>query len=161
MLLGVLMASCSKTNTPEFVVEKFVIAMEQANYEEAKKYCDSKTAQLVDMLAGIAISEKEKENAKKQAPKVTITKVEEYKEDKNKVRVFYKQTSADGQEIEKNIDAVKIDGKWKASIQKENKERDCGHQHGDPNCNHDHENDTIIEDENSIEEQGVEIQPAN
>lgn len=131
LVLGALVTSCSKSNTPEFVAEKFLTAMESANYPEAKKFCDEKTGQIVDMLAGIPISEKDKKAPKK----VTINRVEEDKEDKNKAKVFY---SVEGEEKEKSIDVVKIDGKWKVSLNKESKEEGHSHDHEEMH-NHDHE----------------------
>lgn len=137
LLFGMFMTSCSKTNTPEFVAEKFLTAMEQANYEEAKKYCDEKTAQIISMVASVP-AQKDKEPAKK----VTITNVEKNKDDKNKAKVFY---LVEGEEKEKSIDVVKIDGKWKVSMDKENKENGHGHDHGhlDGDNNHNHESDSL------------------
>lgn len=106
--------SCSK-KSPKAVAEKFITAMENGDFEEAKKYADDSMGQILGMLGGLEKS-LPKGNEKK---KVTITKVEE---DGDKAKAFYK---VEGQEEEKSIDLKKVDGNWKVSFNKEdaNKEK--------------------------------------
>ncbi|WP_264846505.1 hypothetical protein [Capnocytophaga catalasegens] len=49
ILFGIIIASCgNKDNTPEVVTQKFITAVNQEKFDEAKKYCDEQTAQMLD-----------------------------------------------------------------------------------------------------------------
>lgn len=85
------MASCSG-NSPKVVAEKFLKAINKADFKEAKKYCDKETAEFIGVLEGF--SKGEKANLKISNP-FTITKVEE---DGGRAKVYYKSEGSDKEE---------------------------------------------------------------
>lgn len=122
MLLMFLFVSCSG-DSPRKVAEKFLEAMENQNFEEAKKYSDDSMKQLLNMLDSMP-----KDNNKKaENAKVKVTKIEE---NGDKAKVFYIVESSEIQEEskEQSIDLKKVDGNWKVSFNKEemNKEEPVG-----------------------------------
>ncbi|MFK8274768.1 lumazine-binding protein [Capnocytophaga cynodegmi] len=117
-----LFVSCSG-DSPRKVAEKFLEAMENQNFEEAKKYSDDSMKQLLNMLDSMP-----KDNNKKaENAKVKVTKIEE---NGDKAKVFYIVESSEIQEEskEQSIDLKKVDGNWKVSFNKEemNKEEPAG-----------------------------------
>jgi len=53
LLIMVLMASCSNSNTPETVATKFNIALYKADFEVAKGLCTEDTRKVVDFIAAM------------------------------------------------------------------------------------------------------------
>ena len=108
------MVACSG-NSPKSVASDFLTALNKGDIDEAKKYCDASTADLLDLVGRLA-KNKIKEEAK--GGKFTITKVEE---DGDVAKVYY---TMDQEEKEKSLDLKKIDGKWKVTIKKEDAKKE-------------------------------------
>ncbi|MDO4228307.1 MAG: DUF4878 domain-containing protein [Capnocytophaga sp.] len=135
-----LITSCS-SNSPKAVAEKFITAMENGDFEEAKKYADDSMGQLLGMLGGLE-KDLQKEKEKK---KITITRAEE---DGDKAKVFYK---VEGEEKEKDIDLKKVDGKWKVTFNKENANKE-----NTPNLNDTEPEENVIDSLQTQVTEGIE-----
>ena len=114
LILSLFMVACSG-NSPKSVASDFLTALNKGDIDEAKKYCDASTADLLDLVGRLA-KNKIKEEAK--GGKFTITKVEE---DGDAAKVYY---TMDQEEKEKSLDLKKIDGKWKVTIKKEDAKKE-------------------------------------
>lgn len=114
LILSLFMVACSG-NSPKSVASDFLTALNKGDIDEAKKYCDASTADLLDLVGRLA-KNKIKEEAK--GGKFTITKVEE---DGDVAKVYY---TMDQEEKEKSLDLKKIDGKWKVTIKKEDAKKE-------------------------------------
>ena len=140
LLVCLLLASCSG-NSPKVVAEKFLKAINKADFKEAKKYCDKDSQELLSIMESFSKGEDaEKAKAKASDDDFTITKVEE---DGDKAKVYYK---AKDSEKEIALDLKKVDGKWLVSINKEqgNKEHGAPGEEGD---DHTHPDDADMGDE--------------
>ncbi|VDH05947.1 Lumazine-binding domain [Bergeyella zoohelcum] len=112
------MVACNSGNSPKSVATKFLEHVNKGEFEEAKKYCDGPTADLMGMINSFGGNTMKEELAKKgKDKKLEIIRVEE-KDDKAKV--YYKE----GKGKEESLDLKKIDGKWKVSINKEDKKKE-------------------------------------
>lgn len=129
------------------VAKNFLTALENKDFEEAKKFGTQETAQMLDFLSAInkkaqeelPEEEKEKENSTK------FIIVREEKIDDNNVKVFFRK---EGEEKESALDLVKVDGKWKVSMKKENpkeekikNEGELSHDHNHAEGEHDHDHE--------------------
>lgn len=116
-------ASCSNENDPEAVAKKFLDHVNKGEFKEAKEYCDEQTASLIGMMESMA-GDKTKE-LKDQDVKTEIIS-SEVKEDKATVK--YKSTGgkAGTAGAEQTLNLVKVDGKWKVTIDKENPNKEGG-----------------------------------
>ena len=114
LILSLFMVACSG-NSPKSVASDFLTALNKGDIDEAKKYCDASTADLLDLVGRLA-KNKIKEEAK--GGKFTINKVEE---DGDVAKVYY---TMDQEEKEKSLDLKKIDGKWKVTIKKEDAKKE-------------------------------------
>jgi len=118
-----MLVSCSG-NGPEGVAKKFLELTGQGEFGKAKEYCDEKTGQLLGMAESMMPADKKAEAKKKKVNVEIISS--EIKDDKAKVK--YKasvegETPAEKSE-EKTLDLVKVDGKWKVTIDKENSNKE-------------------------------------
>lgn len=118
---GVL-TSCSGDN-PEGVAEKFLNHVNKGEFEEAKKYCDKKTGELIGMMASMA-GGKEAELKDKDIKAEIVSS--EIKEDKATVKYKTVGKDAPADSKEQSIDLIKEDGKWKVTIDKENMNKEGG-----------------------------------
>ena len=115
-------ASCSNDNDPEAVAKKFLDHVNKGEFKEAKEYCDEQTASLIGMMESMA-GDKTKEL--KDADVKTEIVSSEVKEDKATVK--YKSTGGkSGNSAEQTLNLVKVDGKWKVTIDKENANKEGG-----------------------------------
>lgn len=116
-------ASCSNDSDPEAVAKKFLDHVNKGEFKEAKEYCDEQTASLIGMMESMA-GDKTKE-LKDQDVKTEIIS-SEVKEDKATVK--YKSTGgkAGATGAEQTLNLVKVDGKWKVTIDKENANKEGG-----------------------------------
>ena len=132
-LIGSLMLTSCSGNSPKAVAEKFMTAVNANNFDEAGKYCDAQTSQLLKSLNELMKSVPSSDAKNEQLFKgFKITKVEE---NGDKAKVFYTTEDSNGKETA--LDLKKVDGKWIVSMNKENKENGGGaHDHGD---GHDHD----------------------
>lgn len=100
---------------PGDVTVNFLNAIQDLKFEDAKQYATAESAQLLDMLAGLAnMSEEEAADQ----PKATFT-VKEENIDGDNCTVVYVAKSPEGEEMEESIDLVKVDGQWKVKFDKE------------------------------------------
>ena len=122
-LIGSLMlTSCSK-NSPKTVAEKFMTAVNANNFEEAGKYCDAQTSQLLKSLNELMKSVPSSDAKNEQLFKgFKITKVEE---NGDKAKVFYTTEDSNGKETALDLN-------------KENGGGAHDHDHGDGD-GHDHD----------------------
>lgn len=149
VLVSVLFVSCG--DNPEKVAEKFLVELNNENFEEAKKYADEKTIKIVDVIKSVSAIDKTESSKKAKKPVIEILRHEIDKSDKNKAKVFYTEDKGE----EKTLDLVKIDGKWKVSLDKETGKEDDAHiyehHEGDhSNCDHEHHHDHKTESLDTI-----------
>jgi len=132
-LIGSLMLTSCSGNSPKTVAEKFMTAVNANNFDEAGKYCDAQTSQLLKSFSEFMKSVPSSDAKNEQLFKgFKITKVEE---NGDTAKVFY--TTEDSNGKENALDLKKVDGKWIFSKKKEKKENGGGaHDHGD---GHDHD----------------------
>ena len=134
-LIGSLMLTSCSGNSPKAVAEKFMTAVNANNFEEAGKYCDAQTSQLLKSLNELMKSVPSSDAKNEQLFKgFKITKVEE---NGDKAKVFYTTEDSNGKETA--LDLKKVDGKWIVSMNKENKENGGGHDHHHDHDGHDHD----------------------
>ncbi|MEZ0005233.1 hypothetical protein ABH942_000584 [Flavobacterium sp. 28YEA47A] len=108
--------SCSNDSNPEAVAEKFLNHVNKGEFKEAKEYCDEQTASLIGMMESMAGAKKDE--LKKNDAKVEIIS-SEVKDDKATVK--YKTVGGKAEtSAEQTLNLVKVDGKWKVTIDKEN-----------------------------------------
>ncbi|MEL1243599.1 DUF4878 domain-containing protein [Flavobacterium sp. DGU11] len=112
-----LFVSCGKESGPEGVAKSFIEHTTKGEFEEAKKYCDETTGQMMGMAGGMMTPE-QKAEAKKKDVKIDIIS-SEIKEDKAVVK--YKVTAEGEDATEKTMDLKKVDGDWKVTMNKEGK----------------------------------------
>lgn len=120
VFLAFLITSCS-VDSPKNVAEKFLTAMENQDFEEAKKYSDESMKRLLNILNEMP----KDDNKKNENAKIRVTKVEE---EGDKAKAFYiveGGVEAEGENKEQSIDLKKIDGKWKVSFNKEDANKEA------------------------------------
>lgn len=114
--------SCSNDSNPEAVAEKFLNHVNKGEFAEAKEYCDEQTASLIGMMESMVAGKKDE--MKKLDAKVEIIS-SEVTDDKATVK--YKTTSTkEPTGTEQTLNLVKVDGKWKVTIDKENANKEGG-----------------------------------
>jgi hypothetical protein len=100
-------------NSPEVIAEKFLNHIEKGEFNDAKLYCDEKTASMIEVLESFATSFPKKD---------TIDLVEilssEIKDDQ--ATVTYSMSKKE----EEQLTLKKVDGQWKISIDKENQKKE-------------------------------------
>ena len=108
---------CSVANTPKDVATKFFEHLNKGEIEEAKKYCDGPTADLlgaVNSLVGSIVKEK---TIQKNNKNVEVIRVEEKG---NKAKVYFKGENGK----EESINLKKVNGKWKVYMNKEDEKKE-------------------------------------
>lgn len=136
-------SSCDQAKSERIsVAEKFLTALEEKNFEEAKKYGTEETAQILDFLAGVSTQVKDAfpipDNSKKEEKnKTKFIVVREEKIDDNNVKVFFREEGKEDKNS--SLDLVKIDGKWKVSMKKENPKEEKIKNEGELSHEHNHE----------------------
>lgn len=113
--------SCSNDGNPEAVAEKFLNHINKGEFNEAKEYCDEQTASLIGMMESMVADKKEEMKNNKEKIEIISSEV---KDDKAKVK--YKSTGGEAAGVEKSLDLVKVDGKWKVTFDKENANKEQG-----------------------------------
>lgn len=114
--------SCSNDSNPEAVAEKFLNHVNKGEFTEAKEYCDEQTASLIGMMESMAAGKKDE--MKNSGVKIEIVS-SEVNEDKAVVK--YKSTGGKADaSAEQSLNLVKVDGKWKVTIDKENANKEGG-----------------------------------
>ena len=113
-----LLLACSG-NSPKSVATHFLKAMYKSDFEEAKKYGTEETAKMLDMLSGFA--KMMPDSAKKDVK----TEIVSEKVEGDKATYTYKE---EGKNEEQTIHLVKIDGKWKVAMSKDDMNSGTGDQ---------------------------------
>jgi hypothetical protein len=108
-MLFAFLVACSG-NSPKSVAENFLKAMNKMDFDAAKKYGTEDTGKMLDMLSGFA--KMMPDSAKKDVKtEITSEKVEG-----DKATYTYRE---EGKEGEQTIHLLKLDGKWKVAMSKD------------------------------------------
>lgn len=116
LIVAGFMISCSSNELPGPVAEKFIIAYEKHDLEEAAKYSTKETAKMLKQLQRI----EELENRK---PEISNVKIQIVSEEihGNKATVFFKQEGSDTEE-KIFLKKVVVDGgsvrEWRVALSK-------------------------------------------
>lgn len=102
--------SCSN-NDPKYVAEKFLTSVARADLDEAKKYCDSGTVELLDQANYINMVP---DSVKEEGRKLKIN-IEDLKENGDKAVVTYTTSKLAEKQL---ITLVKQKGKWLVQLDK-------------------------------------------
>lgn len=108
MLIGVY--SCT-SNDPKYVAEKFLTSVARADLDEAKKYCDSGTIELLDQANYLNMVP---DSVKAEGRKLKIN-IEDLKEQGDKAVVTYTTSKLAEKQL---ITLVKQNGKWLVQLDK-------------------------------------------
>ena len=100
--------SCKSGNDPESVAKDYIKALNNNDFKKAAEYCDDKTAELLKTLEPLAKLAGSEGKSNYEFVKT------ETKDDKATV------TFKDKKKGEMKVDLIKVDGKWKVSMGKEN-----------------------------------------
>ena len=103
--------ACSNSG-PKPVAENFLTALSKLDFEKAKTYGTEDTGKLLDMMNGFAKMIPDSSKHKESKFEITGEKI-----DGEKASVMYKE---EGKEGEQSIPLVKVDGKWKVAMSKDN-----------------------------------------
>ena len=109
-------SSCSKSDEEQVrdVATSFLTAAAEQDFEEAASYCDESTKELLNSLQGLIKAAAAKQK-KEEPAEIEIVNVEVIE---NEAHVTYTEDQGENQDLY----LVKIDGEWKVSIDKEDKE---------------------------------------
>jgi hypothetical protein len=111
MLASVLFVSCFSAGNPEKTAEKFLSAINERKFEEAKSFGTPETVKLVDMLEQLT---KVMDNPDAESPvKYEIIR---HTTDGETAVVFFRESGSD---VEQELKLKKIDGKWMVHLTKE------------------------------------------
>lgn len=108
LIIGAL-SSCSTSEAPKVVAGKFLNALADKNFEEAKKHATPESAQMIDLVASLA--QGADQNEEKVSFEVTSEKIEG-----EIATVTFKSTD---KEKEESLKLRMIDKQWKVSMSKQ------------------------------------------
>ena len=115
--LFLIVVSCS-SNSPKSVAVNFFEAISEGDFETAKKYGDTATNSLFDLVLAFG-ADKMKEEIEKNKDKVKFEVTDE-EIDGDEAKVTVKSTELEsGKEETSIVQLKKIDGEWKVSMSKE------------------------------------------
>ena len=120
IMLAVVAISCSNSNSPKGIAEKFVQAMKSKNYEKAADcyyYEGTKDEIKADRAQVVAFMEKAGQSMEKQGG-IKSYKINSIEEDGDKAVVKGEITYGDGEVKEDEILTKKVDGKWYIDLDK-------------------------------------------
>lgn len=103
-------SSC-KTNTPKAVAESFLLNVAKGNLDEAKKYADQNTQELLEQASDLSSLP----DSVKDVGKNLKINIQSVKENGDKAVVTYTTSKLDQSQI---ISLIKIDGEWKVQLDK-------------------------------------------
>lgn len=114
--IAFVVSSCSKSDEEQVrdVATSFLTAAAEQDFEEAASYCDESTKELLNSLQGLIKAAAAKQK-KEEPAEIEIVNVEVIE---NEAHVTYTEDQGENQDLY----LVKIDGEWKVSIDKEDKE---------------------------------------
>lgn len=138
-LVAVLMTSCGGGGgSPEATAKHFLNALQDMDFEGAKKYATEGSAEMLDMMQSMSSMAGDEE--KPEPKKITITNTET---EGDKATVTY---TAEGSDEEQTLDLVKQDGEWKVVFDKSS----MGGMNMDQG--EDEEDNNMMEEENNMDE---------
>ena len=110
--IAVFMTACGGgASSPEATAESFLNALQNADFEGAKKYATTSSAEMLDMMA--SMSAMGGDDAEKPEPKdITITDTQT---EGDNATVMY---TIEGEEEEQSLDLKKEEGEWKVVFDK-------------------------------------------
>ena len=120
IMLDVVAISCSNSNSPKGIAEKFVQAMKSKNYEKAADcyyYEGTKDEIKADRAQVVAFMEKAGQSMEKQGG-IKSYKINSIEEDGDTAVVKGEITYGDGEVKEDEILTKKVDGKWYIDLDK-------------------------------------------
>ena len=120
IMLAVVAVSCSNSNSPKGIAEKFVQAMKSKNYEKAADcfyYEGTKDEIKADRAQVVAFMEKAGQSMEKDGG-IKSYKINSIEEDGDKAVVKGEITYGDGEVKEDEILTKKVDGKWYIDLDK-------------------------------------------
>lgn len=120
IMLAVVAVSCSNSNSPKGIAEKFVQAMKSKNYEKAADcyyYEGTKDEIKADRAQMVAFMEKAGQSMEKQGG-IKSYKINSVEEDGDTAVVKGEITYGDGEVKEDEILTKKVDGKWYIDLDK-------------------------------------------
>ncbi len=141
--LTLVLASCSSGDSPKIVTEKFLNAIADKKFDEAKKLATPESAQMMDMIAGIASMEQDQ-------AKVSFEVLSEQIEG-DKATVLFKSTEKDE---EQSMILRKVDGQWKVSMSKQDLNMNKGEGAGGSDTLEGEGGDLELPEENSADSLG-------
>lgn len=101
------LTSCNNSSDPEAVAKNYIKALNNNDFKKAAEYCDEKTAELLKTLEPLAkMAGKEGKSDYEFVKSVIKT---------DKATIYFK----DKKKGEMKVDLIKVDGKWKVSMGKE------------------------------------------
>lgn len=108
--------SCSKSDEDQVrdVATSFLTASAENDFEEAVSYCDESTKEFLNTFKGLVKAAAAKQK-KEEPAEIEIVNIEFIE---NEAHVTYTEDQGE----EQDLYLVKIDGEWKVSIDKEDKE---------------------------------------
>lgn len=111
MLVSVFFVSCFSAGNPEKTAEKFLTAINERKFDEAKSYGTPETVKLVDMLEQLT---KVMDNPDAEPPvKYEIIR---HTEAGDSAIVYFRESGSD---IEQELKMKKMDGEWMVHVTKE------------------------------------------
>lgn len=113
LVVLVFMNACKSDDKPEAVAEKFLNHLNKQEWSEAKKLGTEATGQMIDMME--SLSKMGGEAAKPKADVKPVT-IKDTKVDGDKATCNY---CCDDKGAEGKVNVVKVDGKWKVDMKKE------------------------------------------
>jgi len=110
--LLIFLIACSGSESPKGVAKNFLNAMNKLDFEGAKKYGTEDTGKLLDMMSGFIKMMPDSSKGRESKTEMIAEKI-----DGEKATVTYKE---EGKNEEMTLDLVKVEGKWKVAMSKDN-----------------------------------------
>ena len=111
LLVSVLFASCFSSGNPEKTAGKFLNAINERKFDEARSFGTPETVKLVDMLEQLT---KVMDNPEAESP--VQYEILSHTVDGDSAVVIFKEAGSD---VEQELKLKKIDGDWKVHVTKE------------------------------------------
>jgi hypothetical protein len=111
MLISVLSASCFLFESPERTARKFLTAINERDFETAKKYCTPETVKLVEMLEQMTNA-----MANPDAEPPVKYEILRHTIDGDNAIVYYRESYS---EFDQELKLKKVNGSWKVHFTKE------------------------------------------
>lgn len=114
LLLSGILSDTTRSASPSTVAEKFLLAVNDLDFEGAKQYATAESASMLDMLSGLMVlSEEDVEPSLDYEVIVTAEQV-----NGDDAIVYFTSIDEDGIEEEESIDLTMVDDEWKVKFDK-------------------------------------------